>query len=672
MSLLTEQQVIRIIRQLHGSVGGPPDPTSRFGPLHGKIMGANNVSGRRDHYFNLPAADYIPPKPYDKAQPYQSDIIRRTHRKLRARIAENHFVVRVKPPQDTSEMRRLADKAERTLNAGLQLVEERERLDLQGLLADGQSLWCYGILHWLKAEHIWPAVPDYEYLDELPDEPAIHNRFRPENGRYRETDKSLQDRHHEMKARAGFPWFVESPHPATFSFIEDRSTANGMAVSLVVRSVALLDYQTQLFAGDKLALSINEVDDNIRVYGEQDRPPEWLVEGVNIQAWGRPLYVAQLWTRDEFYEMATVSGDSWVQVKADKHPYTMPPFAIAVGAETNEAAPELRFQPEMEGLYRLKPSYDRDMTLAKVMAEMIAMPFFYIKTAEGAVMLDPEGKPLMLSRHNLSAYQLPPGASLEKVDYTLDDAFIAFLDKSTAELKEAAPSVGESEIGASTQPWAIRLQQQERSMEPRRLIQSQALAIRTMVRNMLYVMSLDEDAGGFGEGIYVYAREKKGQKEQRTLVGIEPKEITGLEVEVDINPNSQAEVISLMKLGADELEAGRITEEMYYEEFANIPDAGERVRAVEANNIYKQYLRDGMIKQVLKEKYGKRIVLGAEGEFVGFDGQVLTPEQVLQQNGQVPVPTAPAPGENAGQQAAMPGLPQVNAPGTIPLGGVPG
>lgn len=81
-----------------------------------------------------------------------------------------------------------------------------------------------------------------------------------------------------------------------------------------------------------------------------------------------------------------------------------------------------------------------------------------------------------------------------------------------------------------------------------------------------------------------------------------------------------------------------------------------------------------MIKQVLVEKFGRRISLGADGQFVGFDGQVLTPEQVLQQNGQTPTPTAPVagPGENVGQQAAMPGLPQVNAPGTIPLGGVPG
>ena len=91
-------------------------------------------------------------------------------------------------------------------------------------------------------------------------------------------------------------------------------------------------------------------------------------------------------------------------------------------------------------------------------------------------------------------------------------------------------------------------------------------------------------------------------------------------------------------------------------------------------------MKPGLIKQELAKQYADYIVMGPNGTFVGFDGQEMTPEQVMLANGQTPIPPPQPPpsappgggGMGMGSMGATPGaLPDLNAPTTMPQMGIP-
>lgn len=625
---LNEADVRRFIAEL-ASTRSDKNLETRFGKLHKKIR------QREDHFYNLPGADQKLPPPHDTADAYQSDIARRTHVEFKSRMTENPLRVKVTPARSTVSQKAIANNMATVFDRGLELVQERAGFSIQGDLADGQMICCYGVLHWQKAADVWPSFPEALKEAEEPDEEERKN-FEERDGVWIETDRSRIDRHDHGKARAGFPWYIEVPHPSMFSFIRDRSVDNGMAMALLLREVPLIEYNDKLRMADEITVSIHDVEPRLRIHREAEGPAQG---EPSAQSNPTTVHVAQLWTRDEMYEAVARSGadgsnsGAWQLVKSFKHAYGMPPFALATGNYTNHPDVSLAYEPLLEGVYRNKPFHDKVRTLVAVLSEEIALPFYYLKLADGQYMTGGDGKPKALTRSAASALQIP--GELVKVDFDLDPAMIQNLELHLQELQESAPRTGNVEVGASTQPWTVRLAQDIANAEVKNAKFQQALAVRTMIRSMARVQSLPAGEGGFGEAVLVYARETDGRINRDQTVGVAPEDIISLDIDVTIDPNSSAQTIANIEHAIQWLNDPLVpyTQMDFMEEAFRAERPLERIKAAEAELIYRERVRTGVVEQMLVERFGKTFVASPDGTIVGPGGQPTQPGDVLAANG---------------------------------------
>ena len=676
----------REIALLHGTNMGSPDGGGRFGKLHARI------DNQHDHFYKRAKVDPKLNPPYDKLAVHQSDKPRQVHRALKARLIEQHYQFHAKPPKQTVVFQDTADRVEKFFTFGFQNLEIRMDMWLQDPISDGQIIDGFRLVHWRMAEDVFPPVPDYEWLDEIPDDAVPdrqsvyltdagrirHERFRHDDldyeeyrgdegkGRYRESDASVQRRYGESKAKAGFPWFVEMIGPMDWSIEEDRSLANGMAKVLVIRRVAIPAYKGQLERGD-LKLSLNEHNKLIPVYGPTDAPPQWQV--TTTQAEQDYCYVASFWTRNEYYELVSISGSDWELVKSDKHPYGMPPFVLIKAIETTSPLPEERWWPALQGIYDTKPAYDRIRALIDAISEMIALPYFYIELAEGTPLIDPQtGKILTLSRNSLQSMIWPPGAKLVRVEYTLAPEMLMVLQRSLQDMDDAEPGTGQADISGTTKPWTARQSIQQADKEPAALIGNVAKGMQIVARNMAEVMS--SGAFGKGETLYIFGQVENGKRIEQTLIGIEPEEIKSLQIDVTIDAVSQAERSARTQEGMELKAAGYITQRELDEEYRGIGDASEHEKELDAEAMW-QKIKPMEEQRLLKVFFGSQYALGAGGEIIGPDGQPFEP-------------TGPPPPEVTQRrigadalrgivsQPRMSSLPTLDVVGSVPARGLPG
>lgn len=707
-----DDQLREVVRELE----------ERYAPLHEKIR------WRQAHFHNLDGVNPKLPPPFDQGPLFQSDLPRRIHAALKARLGENHFVVNVTPPRDTAPARRPAQLLEQFLNDGLRVVEDRTGIGLQDAASDGQIISAYAVLHWTMAEDIWPAVPEAEYLDEAPDA-EVAGEYTPlyadedggnesdqvwamaEDGtlkydddglpqmraasRWRETDDALQARHRRQCAHAGFPWMVEYIAPDGFMAVEDRSLADGYAMVVTRRVVPILGYVRALEAererqaadDDDAPISVNQVNPKVRVYGELASSAEGMTVGgaggsvvslPTASSYTETVTIYEVWTRDEFYEIASGGrGDGWAVVKSGAHPYGRPPFVVIPAQLINHPDPVLRYEPALEGVFRLKPFFDRQMSLLQTLSEQVATPYYYWRsTGTGEPLLNERGDKVTFTRDAAASEKAPEGYELAKLDFEVNQAFVQSVDAVAQMLNDAAPPTGKAEISASTQPWAIRLQQAAESVEPGRLVNHQARGIKVMCQNMVYVHSLPPEDGGFAQPVHVFGRTKDGKIDKETTQELRAKDVVTLDIDITIKPQSAAEAITAEQHGMDMYQKGFITMERFAEDYAGWEDPDQRVIDLRATQAFETKVMPGMIDQIIAEEFGQFTVLSNTGQWVGYGGQALTPQQVMaMKRQQQPGPgQAPGTGGAAGGMGGpqMPQLAGLTTPGTMPLGGMPG
>ena len=528
MPHLTLDDLQRILDQLGLGRAADRGPLSRFDALYQRIR------TREAHLYNAAEADPRFAAPWQDAKPWQSDLARRTWSQLRSRLTEHPFRVHIEPPGDDPRQTRAANDLERVFEHGLELAQERGGFNLQNDLGYAQVCLCYGILHWQRADDRLPPFP-----------PAREDESR----------RQRRDRDRRAKAQAGFPWHIEVVRPDQFAFIEDRSAENGLALAVVVREIALGPYRSALRRQDGLRLSANPAAQTdqprlqIALESEAPQPDEPSGGG-----WGDRLRVAQIWTRDEYYELATPTsaGAQWTLIKAAEHPYEMPPFAIAPADVNDHPDPVRRWEPALEGVYRLKPLFDRERSLGRFLAEQAAIPIFWVQLAGGAWELDADGARVELTADAAAARTLPEGATLHKIDFELEPAFVEFLRMSAQELQAAAPDTGAlapGEAGPNTQPHTLNILLGSRNAQVLQLKRRQAAALRAMLRNMALVMSKPLEEGGFGEPVWVFAKSRDGRLLKRSVVGVDPADIPSLDIEVRIDPWSQSQRVAIQEHG---------------------------------------------------------------------------------------------------------------------------
>ena len=569
---LSEADLNHILGQLGGGRSTNRGALNRFSALH------EQIGYREAHLYNAPE---VAPKfttPHLKARPWQTDLLRRTWSQLRQRLTEHPLRVHVEPPDGSPAARQAADNLEHVLEQGLRQVEERSRLSLQADLGYGQVCLCFGVLHWQMAPQRLPAMPAREQRGSRPERPDERRRFRrarSEDGPslpWIETEASRSDRDRRRQAVAGFPWDVEVIRPDQFAFVEDHGSGNGLGLAVVLREVGLFEYRDRLRQQDGLELRMTALagEPTLAIARAVEAP---LREEPSGAGWGERLRVASVWTRNEYYELAALEGQTartrpapgpsggragertrreWTLIKSHSHPYEMPPFAIAE-ADTNDHPDMIRrWEPTMEGIYRAKPSYDYERSLGRFLAEQNAIPIYWIQLANGSWQLDENGDRVELTPGAAADRILPNGASLHRVEFGVDPAFVDLLRLSHDDLLAAAPDSGaveRGEIGPNTQPHTLNLLLGSRNLQVQQLKRAQTQAVRSMLRNMALVMSKPLSEGGFGAPIWVFAKGANGRLQRRETVCVEPAEIPSLDIDVWIDPYSAAQRIAVQEHG---------------------------------------------------------------------------------------------------------------------------
>ena len=614
---------------------------------------------RHEHWHRM---DSVKPK-FDEDSGIDNDfqihLLTGTHRKLKSRLGENHFTVQVEPLKKTQGNKGRGEMLERVLNPAFEIVEERLGYTIQDGLSDGQIKFCFGVLGWRRADETWPAVPEWEYLDELPDpdeegiaegvrterlelrqrfeeEKYTHKReYRTEKRKttkdydgYKEKPESYLERVKQQRAQAGFPYHVTTYDPRTVAFIGDE--AGGLAVFVTMQRVPLVKYREeqdgQKHDGKPIVIALSEHNDKIRVYRETGNTP--LDSDPSFQ-YTSHVTVACLWTRDEWHEIATlgdapvsINSESWTYVKGGKHTYGEPPFAIiAADEDTTEQLPELRYLPILHDMYDLKPATDKGVAVLLALAESIQLPDVLLEDTNpllGGGMTE-DGNPIEIGSNAASATSLPLGKKLVQIQREMSPAFVQSVNLLLEMIKEAAPPTGSVQIEAKTAPWTARQMTEEANVGPRKWLGNQVRGIRKCVRSIV------QDMGRRDEPVWVF---QKGEE----IIGIDPKDIVGLNVDVAVETTSAGERITKEEHGRVLVNDAKIMLplETYYEEYALVADPMGRVLDTYAWQAFSTLVLPQLMKQKMAERYGFEVVVGPGMSLVGMGGEELTSGRVLQ------------------------------------------
>jgi hypothetical protein len=607
---------------------------------------------RRPHFFNESSADPVLKEPMQDTV-FQSDIARRKWEQLKARLTENHAIVHVSPQEQTIS-EKSAEDMESVLNAILMMAEERNGYIIQDALADGQIVDGCSILHWRRFSQGWPKVPDNEYLDEAPEaddelddeftkarKKRTRSRFEEDTdddgnrtGKWRETDASVLDRTKHDRARAGSPYEIEVLDPTSFAWIEDRIEHVGIGV--YIREVGITDFNDAQ-AGDNLKLVLSEGRE-LHIY-EGEAPGKDMPSGSHWDT----ITVATVWTKNEWYELAspdaiTVSetgellkNDSWKLVKAGTHAFGRAPFEVVAAARFNMADPAMRYLPMCEGIYRIKPHYDKAMALLMAAAERHAIPDVFIEDNPNAqAVITQTGDSVDLATNVEQAGHI--SGRLQKLDVTINPAYIQLVEALRFLLEESAPDTGQAEISASTQPWTARLSQAQSNVKPKDLLQQQQRAIRACMRSIARDMATPVEEGGIGDVVWVFKRDDSGEVTGET-VGVQTMEIPTLNIAVDIDATSAAERITLTEHGVNLKERGHITRLTLNSDYLRLQNPVEYGYDLDVERIMEEQVKPGLIRQLVAAEVGSMYTVGPNGEITNGAGQTMPPGAVAEASG---------------------------------------
>ena len=511
----------------------------------------------------------------------------------------------------------------------------------------------YGVLHWRMHQDLYPLVPEKEFMREMPVRAREQYRARFERDEERdgfvETSTSVLQRDREQKARAGFPWVIRALDPLSVFFIRDVA---GLALVAHVERIPYLDYREEVrrTTNGEVTIAMKKVEGRpqLRIYTEADGG----IGGYGDEDYGADTILkCTLWYRDRFFELVstlndlvgTASDSSWLLMASARHPYGEPPFAFAWAEHhITESTMVERYKPALEGVFRLKPAYDKQVALFTGLAERHALPPTYLtEKADGNFPITNSGETLEVDLSSGKLDKLPPGVEIETLDIGPTAATIESLRLLQELYRDAAPRTGAAEITATTQPWAARLAQQQESVGPKALIRQQQYALRKMARSMADVMGLPPERGGFATGVWVYRYDSDQGAFSSEIVGIEPHEVMTLNAAVTIDNVSAAERITNVEFGRAMLNDIKVplTTHRFVTEYMGLFNASEEIETYEQEMAWEQ-VKPMLVQQKLAEVYGKRVVIGADGQFVGLGGQPMTPQDALAQNGIMPAANA--------------------------------
>jgi len=362
---------------------------------------------RRDHFFNHPRHD---PSlgPYISGPKWQSNDLRETWVKMVTRLTENEWSVSGKPMIPTATQERRTTDVEMFFMSGIRNGEQRQDINLQRLLADRVVREGRAWLHARPLKDMCPPLPDAVILDSVPGvgEQGKYRKKRQEADkdgkygyRYEEILESRERRQVEDGAKAGWPWFMAVAPAGAVMEVKDEL---GLALLVWVKQVGVLDYSKRLKDRDKIVLSVNQVDKKVQIFVEGEAPA-----GRGEGSWGEMVGIAEIWTRTEYYELATDSAfvnadmlaiSGWQLVKAFPHEYEEVPWWKCAALEADDPDPANQISGPLDGVYKQKPFFDFTVAMMHLLLHSAAEPvWWYEHTVTGLPRLNEQGEPLYMT-----------------------------------------------------------------------------------------------------------------------------------------------------------------------------------------------------------------------------------------------------------------------------------
>ena len=642
------------------------------------------IENRRKHFSLL--SPPILPEEYARKTPEQWRGIKDSYIEVVSRLNENPWVARIEAIPDTAPGRKIADDAKALVNDGVRLFERRAGVNLQRGLTNDMFIACYGVLKTTLATEMYPALPEAELYDELPegaDKADYKERYKYKTDKegkrkrvpyWQDTVTSLRKRQRSEKARAGWPWYHEIVDPGTVALGEDKGIAEGPAWAVEIREVGLIDYSQQLKKADKLCVSLGQDNAKLRIYEEGNAPDDWMP---SRGGWENMVAVCEVWTRDEFYELVSdgpvISGMEpmsigWMVVKATKHPYGRVPYFKSVAIDIGGGDPALRWLPIADRMFDAKPGLDRTLELADVLAERVSLnEVYFVHEQTGALLRreDESGDPVTMSMESAAAWEIPEGYKPMSVERRVDPAFTRQVDQKLEAAEKSKPSSGRAEgtTGTTAPTTVLQLQLQE-NIEPSMYLDNIAACFRECFGMMLRMMS---DEAIFPDGVWVFASGKYADKDKGTLVGIAKGESGSLDVDVDISPTTAAQKLTKIEHVRGLLNDPKwpITPIQALEETGEEDSQGQMAKFYGWKGFEEVFL-PAFVKQIMVVLgFDKMVMPGVNGQPIGPGGQPVPPDRVLAAQGALgpgdpggPVGSAQTP---AGYIARTPVLQQIKS-----------
>ena len=611
-----------------------------------------HVDWRRRHFYNDASVEpllgeYIagkpaPNNPFADVSEFQSDAPRRIAQQVISRLSEN-------PPIFKAVTRRASStvdgvNASLIVNAWYREICQRTNVQPQQAMGYGQVRDCYAIIHTYRLDHLRPPVERRTYtIDEFnalveAGEDTTGLMASLEGEGFEETEDARRARRDEEYAGAGCPWTIEFPDPMFFARIPSRY---GPGDDVVVLAYEVDAFLYDLNLSKEIAGVPSDLGSLVAAPGlEQSR-------GEAADTYQTPSSadfqnrrkVWQVWTREEFYELAdyqitTGKGRSrrlrsggFRLVKAFKHDYGQVPFFVVWANRNYSPDPDWEAEPYLEGLYRLKPDFDRSMKLASALVELTATPQFYAQddpNAPSRILADGD-IPDEDSESELGG-KIPPGRRLVPLPTQITHGIPQVLQLKMAMLKESEPGTGSVEIGASTAPWTARIWQTQANIGPRLLLENQAAGLRWAAE-----LWRDWHVRHPEEPFLAYTHPTQSKKE---IVKLDAKRLASLEFECSISPMSSAERLTIAEHLSGFVERGyRKATDLLAEGF------GEK----DPYNYYNELLveqktrpfKEQLAETMLNARAIKMFTTGSDGKVRDGTGAEVDYREVLARNGYV-------------------------------------
>lgn len=643
------------------------------------------VKKRREHFHRDEGARPTFDKESGIENDFQTHLLKTTWRDMKARLTENHFRLASEPLKKSEGGKTKAELLEKILNTGFDHMEVRKGYTIQSALSDGQIVEAFRLLHWHRADEVYPPVPEWEYMDELPDpdEEGLEDDERKDRrekrgryeenddgdqrhegkGKYRETGRAYVERVKEQRAKAGFPYGLEDFGPLDSAFIPDK--AGGMAVVVTMQKIPLVKYREeqagQKYDGKPIQIALSQREKKIRVYREQGAPPS--DQDPTLQ-YTEHVTVACLWTRDEWHEIAVLGDvpvetgvEAWEYIKGGNHQWGEPPFALVTASEyTPEAKPEKRYLPALDDMFDMKGEADKFVALFLALGEKVVIKDVFLENVKGVPGLNEDGTPVELGpAGSISAQGLPAGHALKTLEHDINPGFVQGLELILQHLRDAAPDTGKFEIESDSQPWTARLGLQMANVYPKQLMTSQMQGIEKAA------ISIAQDMSQRDQRVWVH---QKGED----IIAIDPKNIPGLKITAHVVSTSAAERVVEEEHGRELLNDPNfpLTPEECLEMYFNEENPHERVVRWKAYQMFTTLVEPGLMQAEAAKRYGWKAYLTPGMGFVGTDGQPRTSQQIVEGSDQY---SSLLGGNSVGSQVApqsnMPDLSDASRPPTV-------